>query len=66
MSGARTTGRAPVDVCLTEVEADVGGDGEVTDAVTGGQWFFLPEVARLPEVVLLADDDFQANSSSFC
>ena len=59
MSGVVTTGRAPVDVHLARVEADVGGDGKVTDAVTGGHWLFLPKVARSPEVVFLADDNFQ-------
>jgi len=60
------TGRAPVDMHLAGVEADVGGDGEVADAITGGHWFFLPKVVRSPEVVFLADDDFWANLSSFC
>jgi len=45
LSGVVTTGRAPVDVHLARVEADVGGDGKVTDAVTGGHWLFLPKVA---------------------
>jgi len=58
-SGVVTTGRAPVGMCLTKVEAGVGDKG-LANVVTGGG-FFLPEVVWFPEV---ADDNFRANCCS--
>lgn len=67
-SGVVTTGRAPVDMCLTNVEADMGdeeGADVVADVVAGGS-FFSPEVARFLEAAFLADDKLRAKSCSCC
>jgi len=66
-SGVGTAGRAPVDVCVAEVEGDAEA-WEVTcarSAVTEA-WLSLPEVTCFLGAAFQPDDNFQAKSCFIC